>query len=77
VEINADGPLWPHEQVAVQLRALVAELDGDAPLPSVNRIAQEAGLSGKTVTKAFRALRDEGLIYTRPGRGSFKTPRRE
>jgi GntR family transcriptional regulator len=77
VEINAGGPLHAHEQVAEQLRALVADLDDDAPLPSVSRVAQEAGLSGKTVTKAFHALRDEGLIYIISGRGSFKATHRD
>lgn len=77
VEISAGGPLHAHEQVAAHLRALVAELGDDEPLPSVSRVAQEAELSGKTVTKAFHALRDEGLIYTIPGRGSFKARHRE
>jgi GntR family transcriptional regulator len=76
VEINAGGPLWPHEQIAAQLRELVAGLGDDQPLPSVERVAQETGLSGKTVTKAFHALRGEGLIYTVAGRGSFKTSSR-
>jgi DNA-binding GntR family transcriptional regulator len=34
-------------------------------------LADESGLSAATVKRAMGLLRDEGLIYTVPGRGTF------
>ncbi len=40
-------------------------------VPSIMELAGESGLSAATVKRALRLLRDEGLIYTVPGRGTF------
>jgi len=34
-------------------------------------LADESGLSAATVKRAMGLLREEGLIYTVPGRGTF------
>jgi DNA-binding GntR family transcriptional regulator len=72
VEINRSGPAWPWEQVADALRELAAGLEPDQPLPSAQRLAQEYGVALKTARKALKALEAEGLVYTRPGRGTFR-----
>jgi DNA-binding transcriptional regulator YhcF (GntR family) len=40
-------------------------------VPSVLGLQAEFGIAAATGQKVHRALRDEGLIYTEPGLGSF------
>ncbi|MFD7320128.1 GntR family transcriptional regulator [Streptomyces sp. NPDC059875] len=71
MEFAPDQPRW--RQVAAVLRQRIA--DGTyAPgtrIPSVIQIQEEFGIAGATGQKVHRALRQEGLIYTEPGLGSF------
>lgn len=46
--------------------------EGDS-LPSVNRFSRDAGCSRDTVFKAYKALKDQNLIDSAPGRGYFVT----
>jgi DNA-binding GntR family transcriptional regulator len=45
------------------------------PLPSVAHLQHEYGVGRDTVLHALRLLRDAGLIFTVPKRGSYVTPR--
>ncbi len=68
-------PKW--EQIADVIRERIA--DGTYPprhLISEVRMEQEFGVARVTVRKVTAALRDEGLIVTTPGMGSFVTPQR-
>ncbi|MBB1245293.1 winged helix-turn-helix transcriptional regulator [Streptomyces durbertensis] len=71
IEFAPDEPRW--RQVAAVLRQRIA--DGTYPpgtrVPSVLQLQQEFGIAGATGQKVHRALREEGLIYTEPGLGSF------
>jgi DNA-binding GntR family transcriptional regulator len=40
-------------------------------LPSISALMQTYGVSDGTVKRALAALRDEGLVDTIPGRGSY------
>lgn len=74
VEVNRRGPVPPYRQIAAQLRRRIeaGEFSPDVdPLPSRNEIKQETGVAETTVDRALEVLREEGLIYTVPGRGSF------
>jgi GntR family transcriptional regulator len=66
-----DEPRW--RQVAAVIRQRIA--DGTYPprsrVPSVVQLTAEFGIAAATGQKVHRALRDEGLIYTEPGLGSF------
>jgi DNA-binding GntR family transcriptional regulator len=44
-------------------------------LPSISMLMQTYGLSDGTVKRALSALRDEGLIETVTGRGSYVADR--
>jgi len=44
-------------------------------LPSLTDLTQETGLAPNTIRRAIKILRDEGLVYTVPGRGTFVRPR--
>ena len=40
-------------------------------LPSENTLVQEYGLAADTVRHAIAVLRDEGIVFTTPGLGTF------
>lgn len=73
IEFAPDQPRW--RQVADVIRTRIA--DGTyAPrtrIPSVLQLQAEFGIAAATGQKVHRALREEGLIYTEPGLGSFVT----
>jgi GntR family transcriptional regulator len=60
-----------HEQVAAEIRRAIA--DGEARpgerLPPARDLAAILGVNRNTVLRAFRDLRDEGLLEFRRGRG--------
>jgi GntR family transcriptional regulator len=60
-----------YEQVAAELRRAIA--DGEAKpgerLPPARDLAVVIGVNANTVLRALRALRDEGLLEFRRGRG--------
>ena len=61
------------EQVAEVLRRRIES--GAYPqgsrVPSVQQLVAEFGVASVTAQKTLRALREEGLIVTTPGMGSF------
>jgi GntR family transcriptional regulator len=69
--IERPGPLY--QQVAAAIRQGIA--DGDfppgAPLPSESQLIERYEVSRPTVRNAIAALRSEGLIEVRHGKGSF------
>ena len=73
IEFAPDQPRW--RQVADILRTRIT--DGTYPprtrVPSVLQLQAEFGIAAATGQKVHRALREEGLIYTEPGLGSFVT----
>lgn len=72
-KIDRDLPV----SVAVQLQGQIeyGVTIGDVPLgsqlPSVRELATQLGISPVTISTAYRALQDKGLIDTTPGRGTF------
>lgn len=71
IEWEPDVPRW--KQVATVIRERIA--DGTYPprtrVPSVIQLATEFGIAQATAQKVHQGLREEGLIYTEPGLGSF------
>ena len=65
-----------YEQLLEQLRwqVTMGYLKPDEALPSVRSLSAELGINPNTIQKAYRQMEHEGLIYSRPGRGSFVTP---
>ncbi|WP_217235891.1 GntR family transcriptional regulator [Streptomyces sp. AC555_RSS877] len=71
MEFAPDIPRW--RQVAEVIRRRIE--DGTYPprtrIPSVVEITAEFGIAAVTAQKVHKGLRQEGLIYTEPGLGSF------
>ena len=71
LEIDHASPVPLHEQVAAAIRRAIAE--GEARpgerLPPARDLAAVLGVNANTVFRALRALREEGLVEFRRGRG--------
>jgi GntR family transcriptional regulator len=71
VKVRRDDPVELHEQVAAEIRRAIAE--GEARpgerLPPTKDFAAVLEVNTNTVLRAFRVLRDEGLLEFRRGRG--------
>jgi GntR family transcriptional regulator len=71
VKVDRRDPTDLHEQVAAEIRRAIA--DGEAKpgerLPPARDLAAVIGVNTNTVLRALRALRDEGLLEFRRGRG--------
>ena len=71
MKIDRADPTLVFEQVAAEIRRAI--LDGEAApgerLPPARDLAAELGVNTNTVLRALRALRDEGLLEFRRGRG--------
>jgi DNA-binding transcriptional regulator YhcF (GntR family) len=63
------------QRVIDELRLLVAELPEGAQLPPQERLAKDYDVSRDTVQRALRELRQDGLIRSKQGSGSFVSPR--
>lgn len=71
LDASGTGPL--HARIGASVRRAVA--DGDVrvgeQLPAARDLADSIGVNTNTVLRAYRDLRDEGLIELRRGRGAI------
>lgn len=73
--VDADQPQWAREQAAAALRAMIADGKIGPRLPSHMALAGMLGVSPMTVQRALAILKDEGLIRSVPGLGTFISER--
>lgn len=73
MEIDYDGPVPPHRQIADWLRGRIeaGEFPPGRPLPAESALVQELGVARTTVRRAVAVLRDEGIVYTVQARGTY------
>jgi len=71
---NSNSPL--HAQIYDYLREgiLSQRLKSDETIPSERELAEKLKVSRMTVRQAINALREEGLIYQKQGKGTFVSP---
>lgn len=71
IRLDLSSPVPLHEQVAAALRRAIAagETGPGDRLPPARDFAAVLGVNANTVFRALRALRDEGLLEFRRGRG--------
>ncbi len=73
IAINLESSVPLEEQLTRELRRALARDEihpGDA-LPSVRQLANDLGIHWNTVARAYRRLRDEGLLVVGRGRGVY------
>lgn len=76
VEIRAEDARPIYVQIMDEIRRaiVVGGLDGDEPLPSVRELASSLQVNPNTVSRAYRELERDGIVYMRRGRGTFVSP---
>jgi len=64
-----------YQKIVIHIKkcVVVGLLKVGDPLPSINKICSEFGTARETVVKAYKILKDEGLIESKPGKGFFLT----
>lgn len=73
--IDPLAPVPPYRQVAGILRRRIesGKYQLDARIPTESELVEEFEVARSTARRAVGVLRDEGLIYTVPNRGSYVT----
>ena len=72
LEVDSRSPVAPYEQLRQQITALVLA-GGLAPgdrLPSIRQLANDLGIAGGTVARAYRELESDGVVSTRGRHGT-------
>jgi len=74
--IDPQGATPVYRQVADVLRRRIAsgELPPNRPVPSETQLEAEFEIARGTARKAIAVLREDGLVVTIPGRGTFVNP---
>ena len=77
IDYDVATPVYRQLAAILRARILSGRIAPDHVLPSENRLEQEFGLSRNTSRRAIAVLRDEGLVVTVPGRGTYVVPEAE
>jgi|HubBroStandDraft_4_1064222.scaffolds.fasta_scaffold108401_3 DNA-binding GntR family transcriptional regulator len=74
--INRDGADYLYVQLAddIRRRCRSREWAPDHRIPPITELMAEYQLSDRTVRQAIGLLVDEGLLVTKPGRGTYVCP---
>lgn len=72
LEVDARSAVPPYEQLRQQVTALVRAgvLQPGARLPAIRQLANDLGLAGGTVARAYRELESDGLVTTHGRHGT-------
>jgi GntR family transcriptional regulator len=65
------NPQATYKQVAEAISARIRDGEITYKLPAERALAAEYGVAYQTVRRSMELLRDQGLIITRQGRGTF------
>lgn len=71
IDLQSRTPIYEQLYKKITELILKGELTPNDKLPSVRELAKELGINPNTVTKAFRMLEHDKIIYSLAGRGSF------
>jgi len=75
VTVDHGAPEPAYQQLVDILRARIAKGEWrSGPLPSVKQLQQEYGVGRDTALRAVEILREEGLVFTVPRRGTYVSP---
>jgi DNA-binding GntR family transcriptional regulator len=75
--IDLHGPIPRYLQIADEIAGRIerGELRPNKPIPSEKQLVGEHGVTRNTVRHAVDVLRQRGLVYTVPHRGTYVCPR--
>lgn len=65
-------PVTPAESIAATLRRELEPCAPGTPVMSTRKLADRFDVAPATAAKALRMLRDQGLVVTRQGFGTFR-----
>lgn len=73
--IDPIAPVPPYRQIAEILRRRIAsgQYRPDTRIPTESELVEEFEVARTTARRAVSVLREDGLIYTVPNRGSYVT----
>ena len=76
IEINHRDSRPIYEQIKDGIRrlAMTGAAPPDSKIPSVREMAGTLSINPNTISRAYKDLENEGVIYSVPGRGSFIAP---
>ncbi|WP_125571197.1 GntR family transcriptional regulator [Lacticaseibacillus songhuajiangensis] len=65
-----------YERLVLKIKREITQqiLQADEKLPSVRDMALQEQLNPNTVAKAYKQLEADGVVYVRPGQGTFVAP---
>ena len=72
LEVDPRSPLAPYEQLRQQITALVLAggLSTGDRLPSIRQLANDLGIAGGTVARAYRELESDDVVSTHGRHGT-------
>lgn len=77
LEVDPASAIPPYEQLRQQVTALVRAgvLLSGTRLPAIRQLANDLGLAGGTVARAYKELESDGLVTTHGRHGTVVAPR--
>lgn len=73
-EFRPDAPIWRQVTDILRDKITSGEIGPRQKLPSIHRLMQDYGIADQTAQKAVQALKDEGLVRSVLGKGTFVIP---
>lgn len=71
IDYGVAEPVWRQLAAIMRRRIRTGQIPPGRMIPSEKQCEQEFGVARGTCRKAVALLRDEGLVVTVPGRGSY------
>lgn len=71
IDVSGREPIYIQIEKSIIKFINLGVYEENSPLPSVRSLAMELGINPNTVSKAYRDLEQQGVIYTIAGKGVF------
>ncbi|MEU0480324.1 winged helix-turn-helix domain-containing protein [Streptosporangium sp. NPDC006013] len=77
MEWDEDRTIWEQLYATLRARITSGQYRERSVIPSLTQLEQEFGVARTTIQKVLRLLKDEFLIRTIPGKGTYVRPQSE